>query len=166
MSMRSPRILCMAFIFCAVVVGARSQTAITITGLNSLNFGSLSRSALSEVDYFSGAAAQFRVTGDTARAVRLTVSFSGLLTSNGASSEESDRTMALSLGNTQCAYSLDNGESWNPFTTGTLYQDTEFPPGFDPTSSIIVRVGGNLTTGTRQQRGVYTGNVTLTADYR
>lgn len=146
--------------------GAGAQTAITISALNSLSFGAIARSTSNSIDYASAAAARFNVTGDTASHVRLTISFSELAAQSGASVNSIDRSITPSLGNVDCAYSLDGGATWNTFSTGTLYQDTQFPSGVSGTGTIAVRVGGSLSTGLRQQRGPYSGTITLTAEYR
>lgn len=149
-----------------VVSGASAQTAITISAVNSLSFGAVARSTSNSIDYASAAAARFNVTGDTSSHVRLTISFSEMATQNGASVNAIDRSLTPSLGNADCAYSLDGGATWNTFATGALYQDTQFPADPSGNGTIVVRVGGSLATGFRQQRGSYNGTITLTAEYR
>lgn len=141
------------------------QSAITIDGISNLSFGDMARSGSANVTYGSGGAAQFIVTGDTARQVRLTISFSALTAQNGSSANSDDRTFTPSITNADCAFSLDGGNSWQPFSTGTLFHDTVFPEGGSATSSIYVRVGASAALGARQQRGGYAGLITLTAEY-
>jgi hypothetical protein len=149
-----------------LTLGASAQTAITISAVNSLSFGSIARSTSNSIDYESASAARFNVTGDSASRVRLTVSFSDLTAQNGASVNSIDRSLTPSLGNPDCAYSLDGGATWSTFSSGALYQDTQFPADVSGAGTIVVRVGGSVTTGLRQQRGTYNGTITLTAEYR
>jgi hypothetical protein len=143
-----------------------AQNNITINGANNLVFGTIPRNGTSAVAYESNAAAQFVVTGDTAYHVRLTVSLSDLNALSGVSSSSASRNMHPALTGADCAYSLDGGISWLPFTTGALYQDTQFPSSASATSSIYVRVGGHVSSGSLQQRGGYSGDLTLTAEYQ
>lgn len=148
---------------------AFSTTPITVSGDHSLTFGSLNRSSSSTISYSSGSSARFTVTGAKRRDVALAVSFTALDASNGSSGSSSNRTMTPTVAVSACKYSTDNGSNWNSFdgTYGSyIYALTTFPNASGTTSSILVRVGGVLTTGARQQRGGYAGTVTVSAQYQ
>lgn len=162
-------VLCLCCIVLTVLffpLAASAQNGITIGGSSDLNFGTLARSGAADVSYESAGAAQFIVTGDSGRDVRLMVSVSALTAQNGASTQAPDRKFDPAITNSNCAYSLDGGSSWHPFSSGTLYQDTRFPNDASGTGTIHVRIGGSLASGTRQQRGGYSGLVTLSAEYQ
>lgn len=159
--------LLLAGVFAGIVSEAWGQRAITITATHDLTLGSLSRSGNSSVRYSDNGAASFTVTGDILRRVRLTVSISTLSTQgSGRSSQAAHRLMTPVLTNADCAYSLDGGFSWNLFTTGTLYHETIFPLDLSTRSTILVRIGLAVTSHGRQQRGNYSGKITLVAEYR
>lgn len=160
------RLACIALTVLLFPLAASAQNSITIGGSSDLNFGTLARSGAAEVSYESAGAARFIVTGDSGRDVRLMISASALIAQNGASRQAADRKFDPAITNSDCAYSLDGGSSWHPFSSGTLYQDTRFPDDASGTGTIHVRIGGSLASGTRQQRGGYSGLVTLTAEYR
>jgi hypothetical protein len=77
----------------------------------------------------------------------------------------SGKTLPISVDNDDCEYSTDGGSTWTKFTAGTLIQDTRFP--WNPTfiGTIDVRVGGSVTSSATQQRGIYTGTVSVNAVY-
>ncbi len=160
------RLCCIALTVLFLPLAASAQNGITIGGSSDLNFGTLSRSGAVDIGYESAGAAQFIVTGDSGRTVRLTISVSALTARSGASTRAPDRTFDPAITNSDCAYSLDGGGSWHPFSSGTLYQNTRFPDDASGTGTIYVRIGGSLASSTRQQRGGYSGLVTLTAEYR
>ncbi|MDB5034741.1 MAG: hypothetical protein JWQ98_1982 [Chlorobi bacterium] len=158
-----------AMVLFIIVAGASSgngQTAISMTGVAGLTFGTFSRSSELVVAYSSSQAARFTITGDTASNVRITIAITNLAALSGASINSSDRDIGITISNSDCAYSLDGGTTWTTFSTGTLYQDTQFPASLSGRSSIDVRVGGSIASGTRQQRGSYSGSVTIMAEYR
>jgi hypothetical protein len=154
------------FIIATATSSGNGQTAISMSGVAGLTFGTFSRSSELVVNYSSSQAARFTVTGDTARDVRITISITELATLNGSSANSSDRDIGITISNSDCAYSLDGGATWITFSTGTLYQDTRFPAGLSGRSGIEVRVGGSIASGTHQQRGAYSGSVTIMAEYR
>lgn len=158
--------LLLAGMLAGISAEARAQRAITITATHDLTLGSISRSGNSSVRYSDNGAAGFSVTGDILRRVRLTVSISSLSAQGGKSSQAGYRVMAPVLTNANCAYSLDGGFSWNTFTTGTLYHETTFPLDLSTRSTILVRIGSAIASHGRQQRGNYSGKLTLVAEYR
>jgi len=153
----------------STTVGHATAT-ITVSGSHGLAFGSMTRSSSSTVTYSSGSAAVFTVTGSKNNGVYIAVSVSSteLTTSSGSSSSSTYRSMDPSITTTSCKYSTNNGSTWNSFTsttTGYVYVATTFPNSTGSTSSILVRVGATLTSGARQQRGSYSGTVTVGAQY-
>lgn len=158
--------LLLAGMLAGTVPVALAQRAITITATHDLTLGSISRSGNTSVRYSDNGAAGFTVTGDILRRVRLTVSISALSAQRGSSSQAVHRVMTPVLTNANCAYSLDGGFSWNPFTTGTLYHETVFPLDLSTRGTILVRIGSAITSHGRQQRGNYSGKITLVAEYR
>jgi hypothetical protein len=140
------------FVASATCVGAQ-----TVTGLQNISFGNLFRSQTATVAPSSGSAARFRITGLTLARVRITVSKVNL--------NHSGKTLPISVDNDDCEYSTDGGSTWAKFTTGTLIQDTHFPWSPNFIGTIDVRVGGSVTSGATQQRGTYTGTVSVNAVY-
>jgi hypothetical protein len=139
-----------------LICAGRTATAQIVFGTNNIDFGRVVRGTNKPVSYLSGDAAEFWVLGTKGRNVRLTVN-APHLTRTGA-------TLALSVVNADCAYSLDGGVTWTTFSTGTLIQNTLIPnSGF---GLLLVRVGGTATPTISQTRGTYNGNITLTAVYR
>ena len=123
------------------------------------NFGSIYRSTSITIDYRSAGAAYYHVRGGRGRAVRLMATALQMNRPGGA--------MTVTLTNNQCAYSLDNGNTWKTFTTGPLMQELRFPsdPRLGPVSTILVRIGGRIDCGPIQQRGGYKGGIRLNALY-
>ncbi len=158
--------LLLAGMLAGTVGQARAQRAITITATHDLALGSIARSGNSSVRYSDNGAAGFTITGDILRRVRLTVSISDLSAQKGRGSQAAHRIMTPVLTNANCAYSLDGGFTWNTFTTGTLYHETIFPLDLSTRSIILVRIGSAIASHGRQQRGSYSGRVTLVAEYR
>jgi len=134
-----------------IVTSGGYAGAQTITGLQNISFGTLGRSQQVAVLPGNARAAQFRITGLLFLKLRMAISITNL--------NRSDRTMTLTIRNSDCEYSLNNGSTWLPFTTGTLYQDLTL---VSLLPSIYVRVGGTIATGATQQRGNYSGAITLT----
>lgn len=141
-------------VLCLLPAAVAAQ-AVVVTGTNNLSFGTLFRSNSRTVDEGSSSAARFTVTGRKNRKVRLTVTRTNM--TRGSAS------LTLGITNADCAFSFD-GTSWTNFSTGTLYHDTRFP-NVGGTPTIYVRVGGSTSTTSKQQRGTYTGSVTLAAVY-
>jgi hypothetical protein len=165
-AIRMSMIALIAVLFVVGTTTINSAAEISITGNNGLSFGTIARSGTATVSYSATSAARFTVTGDTLKNVRLAISVVDLSTSDGTSVNSSDRSMAPTVVNADCAFSLDGGSNWTTFSTGTLYHDTQFPSGSGATSSILVRVGGSLAAQSRQQRGTYQGQIILSATYR
>lgn len=132
----------------------------TVSVQRGFNFGSVYRSTSITVDYRSAGAAFYQVRGARGRAVRLIASAAEMRTRPGGS-------MTVTLINTQCAYSLDNGNTWKTFTTGPLRQELRFPDDdrLGPVSTILVRIGGRVDCAAVQQRGRYEGSIRLNALY-
>jgi hypothetical protein len=124
-----------------------------------LSFGTIFRESVMEVGYDSPRAAQLTLLGTRGRDVRIFVVVTDL--------EGKMDEVAIALTNEQCAYSLDNGVTWQLFTTGTLFQHTRFPEvTIGPnTSTILLRIGGTIHSRNNQKRGDYRGNVTVRAEY-
>lgn len=150
-------LLPLLLVLSATVARAQNQNPI-VTGQSSQAFGTLFRSSTSSLGYSNSGAALFRVEGKKHNNVRLTVSKANLT--------RSGNSLPLTISNSDCAYSTDDGTTWYTFSTGTLYQDATFPNGQGQTTYIYVRVGGSVTSSSSQVRGQYTGSVTLTAAYR
>ncbi len=144
-------ILTLLFILASVGL-AEAQT---VTGIQNISFGTFFRSQTVVVPANGAGTAQFRVTGTAQRTVRLTVTTTSL--------NRSGNTLPIVVTNSNCEYSIDGGNTWTAFTTGTLIQDLTFPANGTP---INVRVGGSVTSGRIQQRGAYTGSINLNAAYR
>ncbi len=136
----------------------KKELTITVVGNRELAFGDVTRPATSTVDYSSASSAEFLVEGRKNKEVRLTVTTTDLT--------KSSVELPITITNSDCAYSTDNGVTWNTFTTGTLYQDVKFPndKSKDKLGTILVRVGGTVN-AISQNRGTYNGTVTLTATY-
>jgi hypothetical protein len=141
---------------------------ITVTATSStFPFGAMVRSQTKSIAWDNASSARFTVTGNKNRAVTLTVTRSAMTTTNG-SGAAALRTMTPSLTTSTCRYSRNGGTSWSTFTTltsGVVSVSTTFPNGSGQQQQILVRVGGSVTTGSRQQRGTYGGTITLTAAY-
>jgi hypothetical protein len=76
--------------------------------------------------------------------------------------------MTPTVSTSTCKYSTNSGSTWSSFTSssgGVISVSTRFPNHSGTTSSILVRVGATLTSSTRQQRGSYSGTVTVSAAY-
>ena len=142
-------------ILCTVTT-AFSQT---VMGLDGLDFGSLYRSSTGSIEYISNAAAQFSVVAKEKKTIRLTVTVVHL--------KRDSKTLPITVTNNDCAYSLDDGANWITFSTGSLYQDIPIPKDNDKGNreTILVRVGGSVTASATQQRGNYSGTVSLSVSY-
>jgi len=146
------------------MVATREGSAQTVTGQNGLDFGTLYRSSTASVSYQDNGAAQFMVEAKRKRWVRITVSVVNL--------SKSSNSLPITVDNSDCAYSTDDGSTWTTFSSGTLYQDLKMPKKSDSdddddkkTSTVYVRVGGSVTSGATQQRGNYSGTVTVSVSY-
>jgi hypothetical protein len=124
-----------------------------------LDFGTLERRDTTAIDYRSTAAAQFVVSGEENRSVRLSLSVMEPVRSNDA--------LLFAVTGEQCAYSLDLGQTWSTFTSGGLTQDIQLPlqSGTDGLSEVYVRVGGTFIASESQRRGDYSGSILLNATY-
>ncbi len=149
-TVRNPIGYALALLLVIVTTGEDAESQ-TITGLQNISFGTLTRAQQVTVRPSNPAAAQFRITGILFLKLRMAVSVTNL--------NRSGRTMALTVRNSDCEYSLNGGSTWLPFTTGTLYHDLTL---ISLLPSIYVRVGGTIAAGTIQQRGSYGGAITLT----
>ena len=149
----------------AVFLGATAFDVpdLVITERRELRFGGLERSNIVRIAYTDDNSGEFVVEGRAGRKVRLSVETVDLVNPKNTRYSQ----LRLDLANNQCAFSLDNGRSWAPFTSGPLYQDTQFPAAAHGarTSSVLVRVGGTVTAARTQERGPYNGNIRLTAAY-
>lgn len=131
---------------------------ITVTGVRPLTFGQLYRGGIASVDYNSGSSAEFSITGRKNKKVRITVTKANLMFGL--------MVLPITVDLNDCAYSKDNGITWTTFSSGPLYHDTKFPGGSNHIQTIKVRVGGTVISTLLQNRGTYTGSVTVTATYR
>lgn len=139
----------------------------SVSGDNDLDFGTIYRNSSSTVGYNSSHAARFTVTGRRGKDVTLIVTATGML-GFGGSSNLPNRVMTPTLSASACEYSTDGGSSWHAFSSvngNTVSVSTRFRNGSSSTSTILVRVGGVLTSLASQQRGSYYGVITLHADY-
>lgn len=135
--------------------------SINVSGNHNLAFGNVYRSSTSSVNYASVNAAEFTLIGMQTKAVRITVTTGTMV--------RGTAPLSMSVAQADCAYSLNNGTTWTRFSTGTLFQDTSFP--VDNISGIFrgtirIRVGGLVTATGRQQQGLYTGSITVSAVYK
>ncbi len=147
---------------------AYSVVTIVVTGTHGLTFGTIARSGTVTIASSSSNAARFTVTGSKKNDVTLSIIRGAMSTSSGSSSSSSLRQMTPTLSASTCQYSTNNGSTWNNFQgviIGIVYASTTFPNSGGTTSSILVRVGGSATADSRQQRGSYSGSVTLSASY-
>jgi len=145
--------LILTLLFMAASAGlAEAQT---VTGIQNISFGTFFRSQTVVVPANGTGTAQFQVTGTAQRKVRLTVTTTSL--------SRTGNTLPIVVTNSNCEYSIDGGNTWTAFTTGTLIQDVTLPANGTP---INVRVGGSVTSGRTQQRGVYAGSINLNAVYK
>jgi|GEM_PF-1987230 len=136
---------------------------LSITERRELRFGGLERTNTVRISYKDDNAGEFSVEGSAGRKVRLMVEVVDLINA----AKPGSRQLHIELVNAQCAFSRDGGRTWETFSSGPLFQDTQFPAVArrgDP-SSILVRVGGTVAASTTQERGDYSGNVRLTASY-
>lgn len=157
-------ILLSVILLTASSVVALEAAAQTVTGVSGLDFGTIYRLSSSSISYNDNAAAQFKVEGKRRKKVRITVSVVNLT--------RSSNSLPITVTNSDCAYSTDDGSTWTTFSSGTLYQDLKMPKKTDDdedddkkTSTVFVRVGGAVTSGSTQQRGVYSGTVTVSVSY-
>ncbi len=154
--------LALLFVILTGVASAQSaDVSITVSGVRNASYGTLFRSSTSSVAYTSTNAAEFAIVGKQNKAVRITVSAS--------TPTRGSITLPLSIQQTECAYSLDDGATWTRFTTGTHFQDAYFPTGTQNgyvSGTIRIRVGGTVTSGATQQQGTYGGTITVSAAYR
>lgn len=142
-----------------LAVSASHAQDVQVTGVRGLNFGRFYRSGMSEIPYTSTSAAEFTITGREGRNIRIKVTafdlwLLWLITLN------------VNVTNNHCAYSLNNGVTWQTFTTGTLIQDVKIPNGSGTTGTVKVRVGGTVSSGPTQRQGVYLGFITVNASYK
>jgi hypothetical protein len=151
-----------------IVLADNDSHGPTVTGDNDLEFGTFYRNSSSTVGSNSSNAARFTVTGKRGKYVTLVVTASGML-GFGGSSNFPNRVMAPSLSTSACQYSTDGGSTWHSFSSasgGSVSVSTQFKNGsYYSSSTILVRVGGVLTSSVSQQRGTYYGSVTLHAEY-
>lgn len=149
-----------AVVIALPVITHAQPLTISVTGTRNIAFGSVLRSGVGTVAYSSPSSAEFQVTGREKKNIKLTVTYTNL--------SHTPASLTLSVGNSDCAFSTDNGATWTTFTTGTLYQNTKFPnaPGAATETSVLVRVGGTFTASPTQQSGAYSGTITVTANYR
>lgn len=147
-----------ALLCCAATLPAVSQT-LTVTGTNNLAFDRVVRPNTANVASTSGSAGQFTITGRQGRRIRITVIAINL--------SRTGSSLPITITNSDCTFSLDNGTTWTAFSTGTLFHEATIPNGSGNGSqgSVLVRVGGSITPGMTQTTGAYQGTVTLTATY-
>jgi hypothetical protein len=129
-----------------------------VLGTQAIDFGDLNRSGRSTVLYSDAGSAQFSVIARSGKKTRLTVSSVALT--------RSTRTLPITINTSDCAFSTDGGTTWTVFSTGTLFHDVTAPNGIFNLGTILVKVGGSVTASSTQQRGDYSGSITLTAVYR
>ena len=129
-----------------------------VESVRALNFGVLFRGMRSVVDYRDPHSAEFVVHGRPGAHVRLMIVEDELSLPTGES-------MRPKVRSAHCAYSLDHGLSWTEFGNEGLVAHLVFPESSAATSEIRVRVGGDLTVGDEQQRGVYAMRIDLNARY-
>jgi hypothetical protein len=148
------------FLLCCLIAAVASDAyAQTVVGDNNLVFGSLFRASSKSVAYASSDAARFTVSARKGRNLRLTVSKSLIYAGSVL------LTAVVNISNSDCAFSLNNGSTWTTFSSGILYHNLTVPGSGGGNVSILVRVGGTVVAGLTQQRGDYSGTVTLTAAY-
>jgi hypothetical protein len=157
---RFPVAFCWLCAMLLVMAMESNAQQITTTGSSGLVFGTMFKASTKSIAYSSADAARFVVSGKKRQPVRITVSKSNLFDS------WQSVFMNLTITNSDCAFSVDDGVTWTTFSTGSLYQDTEFPNGPNWDSRVYVRVGGSLTSALYQNRGSYTGTITVTGEYR
>lgn len=141
---------------------ASAQAPLEVRAIRGLDFGSMYRSSLSLVAYYNGNAALFEVKGKKGSVVQLMIGVTKLAQPAGPSGRSS---MNVAIAPSRCAYSLDNGMSWTPFSAGAICQNVRIPSRGAGPGKVIVRIGGEVAARNDQHRGDYNGNITLTAVY-
>jgi hypothetical protein len=139
---------------------ASAQVALTVNGQRGISFGTLFRNGTSSISTPTTAMAEFWVVGRQKSHVRVTVSAANLTRTGGS--------ITPSITNSDCYYSVDQGATWTAFNTGTLIQDVQLPTDTadGQFGTVRIRVGGSITAGSTQQRGDYTGSITVSASYK
>jgi len=158
--MKRPAIRLLSLLsFCLLFTAGVYAQDVTVTGVRGLNFGKLYVLGLSEVAYNSTSSAEFTVTGKRGKRVRISASATSMF-------RFPLSILLITVTNSHCGYSLDNGATWNTFTTGLLFHDVTIPNGSGTIGTIRVRVGGLVLSTSLLQKGAFTGLVTVRAEYR
>ncbi len=154
---RSATLLLLAVIFLGSVELVPAQ-ALEIIKHQDLLFGTMLRENTKSVNYLSPEAGLYELHGASRQKVRISVvSYTPSLDVN---------QLILTILPRDIAFSRDGGITWTECKNATLSWTTQFPrtSGGVP-STILVRVGGTISSSSGQQRGEYRGTVRLTASY-
>jgi hypothetical protein len=148
---------------CAVMLltGAMTYPPLAVTNVRNLSFGTLYRGVTTTVNFDNANAGEFIIDGAPWSHVQIDVKATDCSMNNA--------TLPIELSGNLCAVSLDEGASWIPFSSESLTQVVQFPKQSSPsqrgTTRVVVRIGGAITPRQGQQRGEYSGQITVTAEY-
>ena len=155
----------------ATAVVAQTPDPIHGTGpavhlVNNLSFSNLQRFTSRSIHYLDGDAALFIVDAEAGRTVILNITNQELAHASEAAGGRG--RMKLNICKNDCAYSIDNGLTWNEFNTSLHNQRVHLPSGAGtpPVYQILVRIGGTVTANHNQRRGGYAGELTLGVEYQ
>lgn len=155
-------LLC-ALLGCMAAVSVAAQPQLRVRTVHGLSLGAMFRSSESSAPYHSNNAAVFEVSGAKGAVVKFMLMATRLEQPDGPPNRN---TMPLTVLPTHCAYSVDNGASWTPFNSHTLWQEARLPKKGGSSTTIMVRAGGRAVAAADQHRGHYIGAITLIAIYK
>lgn len=137
--------------------------------VNNMSFGSMPRLSSFTIHYLDPEAAVFIVEAEQGRRVDLNVIVDNLVHPQ----QEGDRGLGrgkikLEIAREDCAFSLDNGSTWEQFRSSLHNQKVVIPtdnrtPG---NRQILIRVGGTVDIDHNQRRGEYEGRITVSVEYQ
>lgn len=171
-----------AALLCSMA-GAGSLSAQTVTPLpgdrstkreapmiqvvDNMRFVSMNRLDSRSIGFLDAYAAKFIIDAEPERRLVVSIAIDNLVR-EGQTVDGGKKILQLKIVPADCAYSLDNGVTWLPFTGNIHHQEIFTPKAFvgETTSRILVRVGGTISVNQNQRRGEYEGEITLSVEYQ
>ncbi|HVK40748.1 MAG TPA: hypothetical protein VNA88_19600 [Candidatus Kapabacteria bacterium] len=155
-----------------IVVAATARAGepipVEVTPVSQIQIGAIAPGEEREITYDMPEAAQFLITAKAHRWVTITVAIDDLDAQSPAVSDLQSNSLTLMTTGANCAYSVDDGQTWTPFESGELVEVVRMPLSSTPAAQIgriLLRIGGSVLASPSQQRGAYLGGVVVTAEY-
>lgn len=152
----------------AIVAKAGEPVPVEVTPVKQIEIGTIAPGEARVINYDMPQAAEFLITAKRLKWITISVAVDDLESQSPTQSDEQSNQLILTTSGFNCAYSIDEGETWARFESDDLSVTLKVPASPTPanqTGRIMLRIGGSVTAGESQQRGAYLGGIVVSAEY-